>query len=85
MRAIRRVKWDQPIEFWQKGHEDQFFFNADRFETATKKMNLATDKESKVLQEAYDELKEGISNARNISALRISPRLAGGWWKHIRN
>jgi len=80
-RAIRRAKWEWPIEFQQKGHEDQFFFNVeieDRLEIAAKKMkklNQATEKET------YNKLKEGISRLAEHQKhihMRISPRLAGG-------
>jgi len=85
-RAIRRAKRDRPIDFRQKGHEDQFVFNADiedRLESAAKKMKRlapATEKETKVLQEAYEELREGMTGlAERQKHIRIADQSKASW------
>ena len=77
-RAVKRAKRERPYEFRKKGHQEQYLFNAevtDRVETAAKKLQKLAptgEKEKKIVEEALDELKEGVST--------IAERQ-----KHIRN
>jgi len=85
-RAIRRAKRNRPIDFRQKDHKDQFLFNkeiGDRLESATKKMRKVTptsEKENKVLQEAYEELREGMTGlAERQKHIHIADQSKVSW------
>ena len=65
-RAIKWAKRERPYEFRKKEHQEQYLFNAevtDRVETAAKKLQklaLTDEKEKKIVEEALEELKEGV-------------------------
>jgi len=64
-RAIKRTKRDRPTDFKKRGHREQFEFNEaveDRLDAATKKMKrlAPSDADKKIVQEAIEELQEGM-------------------------
>ena len=66
-RATKRAKQDRPLKFKKKGHEEQYYFNAqvgDRMEAAAKKIKVTPtfDKEAKPIQDALEELQESMSS-----------------------
>lgn len=74
------------MEFRRKGNEEQYFFNAgvgDRMEAAAKrvkKANPATDKDVRILQDALDELQEGMGSlAERQKHIRIADQSKNSW------
>jgi len=86
-RAIRRAKRDRPIYFVQKGHKDQFIFNADiedRLEATAKKMRKLLRrslKSSKRHTRSSKKVWQSWQNTKSISTLRINQKSAGRWWQ----
>jgi len=74
------------MDFCRKGNEEQFIFNAgvgDKIEAAAKKVkkiHSANDKEVKILQDALDELKEGMGSlTERQKHIRIADQAKNSW------
>jgi len=85
-RAIKRAKQDCLLEFRKKGHEEQYYLNAnvgDRIKVAAKKMKKVTpasEKEAKLLQDTLDKLKEGMYTlVEHQKHTQIADRSKSSW------
>ena len=64
--AIKKARRDCPYEFWRKGHEEQFLFNAkvaDKINVANKRLSKVvppSEKDKAAIKQGMEDLKQGV-------------------------
>ena len=92
--ALKKAKRDRPIEFKQKGHQEQYEFNEgvkDRLEAATKKIERLVpgvlDGDTKKFRRLWMSSKKVsmlLLKGKSTSSSWINPNITGGWWRRTR-